>query len=174
MAKEFKYQRNKRTRTLTTIWIVVMAGIVLIALTLLDGTYIHAWLLSILAAILALYIMSIPRRISVDEDNIEIHCVVELTRIDVRDVRSIRKVESKDVKGLFPVFGCYGFFGYYGYYLSLRKWEIVKVYASEWDNLVEINDIYEETYLVSCGQADELIESVLQVKLLRTGERAAK
>lgn len=174
MAKEFKYKRNRRTGVLTFVWIAVTVCVVIATFTLLRGTYVHAWLLSLLTAIIALYVLSIPRRISVDEHNLEIHCLVELTRIDVRDIQSIRKVAKAELKGLFPVMGSYGFFGYYGYYLNLRKWDMVKIYAGEWDNFVEIMDIYEQTYIVSCRQADELIEAVMQVKLLRAGEKANK
>ena len=48
-------------------------------------------------------------------------------------------------------------FGYYGYYFDLKTFEKVVVYASEWKNLVEIVDIYEQRYYVSCTQADELV-----------------
>ena len=174
MAKEFRYTSDKRTRWLTIMWISIAIGIVVATFTLLRGTYVHAWLLSLLTAVIALYILSIPRRISVDEHNLEIQCIVELTRIDVRDIRSIRKVAPSELKYLFPILGSYGFFGYYGYYLNLRKWDMVKVYASEWSHFVEIVDIYEQTYIVSSGDADELIEAVMQVKLLRAGEKNKK
>lgn len=174
MAKRFKHNRNKRTTILTAIWSAIIVTIVAAILVFVEGGYLHAWLLSILVGILALYILSIPRRTSVDENNLEIQCVVELTRIDIRDIRSIRKVQAKESKYLFPVIGSYGFFGYYGYFLNPKGWDMVKVYAGEWDNLVEIVDIYEQTYIISSRQADELIESVMQVKLMHAGKKAAK
>ena len=39
----------------------------------------------------------------------------------------------------------------------MKTFEKVVVYASEWKNLVEIVDIYEQRYYVSCTQADELV-----------------
>lgn len=174
MAKRFKHNRNKRTSTLTAIWSAIIVAIVAAILIFVEGGYLHAWLLSILVGILALYILSIPRRTSVDENNLEIQCVIELTRIDIRDIRSIRKVQAKEYKYLFPVIGSYGFFGYYGYFLNPKGWDMVKVYAGEWDNLVEIVDIYEQTYIISSRQADELIESVMQVKLMHAGKKVTK
>ena len=41
--------------------------------------------------------------------------------------------------------------------VDLKTFEKVVVYASEWKNLVEIVDIYEQRYYVSCTQADELV-----------------
>ena len=174
MATRFKHNRNKRTSILTAVWSAIIVGIVAGILIFVDGGYLHAWLLSILVGILALYILWIPRYTTIDENNLEIQCVVELTRIDIRDIRSIRKVQTQEYKYLFPVIGSYGFFGYYGYFLNLKGWDMVKVYAGEWDNLLEIVDIYEQTYLISSRQADALIESVMQVKLMHAGRKTAK
>ncbi len=171
MARKFKHDRNKRTARLTVLWTVFIVAIVAAVLIFGQESYLQGWLLSILVAVIALYVLSIPLGISVDEHNLEIHCVVELTRIDVRDILSIRKVTTTEYKYLFPILGSYGFFGYYGYYLNLKNWNIVKVYASEWAHFVEITDIYEQTYIVSNRRADELFESVEQVKLLHTGEK---
>ncbi len=174
MARRFRHNRNKRTTVLTVIWSLFIAAIAAAILIFVHGGYLHAWLLSILVGITALYILSIPRRITVDESNLEIQCVVELTRIDIRDIRSIRKVSPNEYHYLFPVLGSFGFFGFYGYYLNFKGWDMVKVYAGEWAHLVEIIDIYEQTYIVSCREADELIESVMQVKLLHTGKKSEK
>lgn len=153
-------------------WICVIAIIAAGILIFAKDGFMRVWMFSMLAAITALFILSIPRSLTIDEQNFNIQCIVELTRIDVRDIRAIRKVDKKEYRYLFPVLGSYGFFGYYGYYLNLRDWDVIKVYAGEWDNFIEITDIYEQTYVISCPQADELIESVMQVKLLHTGRKS--
>ena len=38
--------------------------------------------------------------------------------------------------------------GYFGYYFSFREWNLYKVYASERKNLVLIEDIYEDTFII--------------------------
>ena len=53
--------------------------------------------------------------------------------------------------------GGFGFFGYYGHFLDLRRFDRVKLYASEWKNFVEITDIYEDRLFVSCTEADRLV-----------------
>ena len=57
-----------------------------------------------------------------------------------------------------PLFGGCGFFGYYGHFLDLKHFERIRIYASEWRNLVEITDIYEERLWVSCSEPEKLIE----------------
>lgn len=56
-----------------------------------------------------------------------------------------------------PPFGGCGFFGYYGHFIDLRRFDRVRLYASEWKNFVEITDIYEERLYVSCTEADKLV-----------------
>ena len=170
MEQRFKYKRDKRTKRLT--WItsaLVVAAFAAVAL-LVGEEYVRAWIIVLLFTLLLLYVLSIPRYIKVNREALEIHCVVEMTRIAVEDIRSVRKVTRVDTGRLLPALGSYGFFGYYGYYANLKRWEIVRVYASEWDNLVEIEDIYEDKYLVSCREADRLIEMVMQAKLINAGE----
>lgn len=148
---------------------VVAATFLSLALLLGEG-YLRAWIIAILLAVLLLYVLSIPRYIKVDGRALEIHCVVEMVRIPVEDIRSVRRLADAESRGYAPLLGSYGFFGYYGYYADLRQWDTVRVYAAEWDNLVEIEDIYEERYIVSCREADRLVEMLVQAKLAHVGE----
>ena len=152
------------------IWAVVigLAAVLIAVLGDLLGSsgYLQAWLYSILIAIAALYVLSIPRYISVDDLHLEIHCMVEMTRIDIRDIATVRRVDAAQLRGkLWIVLGSYGFFGYFGYFFNWREWELVKTYATQWANFVEIEDIYEQKYIVSCPHADHLIETIMQAKL---------
>lgn len=173
MKQKFKYHRDKRTRRLTWITTIVIVALSAAVLLLMDDGYLRAWLIVIVVALLLLCVLSIPRYILVTEDALEIHCVVEMTHIPINDISSVRRVTRQDTGRLTLLLGSYGFFGYYGYYANLRRWETVKVYMTEWSNMVEIEDIYEEKYLVSCREADRLIESVMQAKLTHAGEETA-
>lgn len=162
---KFKYNRDKRTWRLTLMWLVLIAAALIVPYFFSEGNYLNAWVISVVVAVLALFILSIPSRILIDSHVLEIRCLVETTRIEIRDIASVRKVSKKDYKALYPVVGGYGFFGYYGYYFDFINLEMVKVYATELNNFVEIQDIYEQRYLVSCRKADELIEAIAQAKL---------
>ncbi|MDL2320551.1 PH domain-containing protein [Alistipes sp. OttesenSCG-928-B03] len=171
-ANKFRYNYDKRTKRLT--WIisaVIVAFFAAISLLAGEG-YLRAWVISIMVAVLLLYVMSIPRYITVDREALEIQCVVEMTRIAIEDITLVRKVTRKDVGPLMLLLGSYGFFGYFGYYACFRRWDTLKVYTTERENLVEIEDIYEQKYIVSCREADRLIEAVMQVKLTHAGQDA--
>ena len=56
-----------------------------------------------------------------------------------------------------PILGGCGFFGYYGHFFDLKHFERVRIYASEWRNMVEVTTIYEERIWLSSGEAEELV-----------------
>ena len=76
----------------------------------------------------------------------------------------IRRIEPDEFRRLWPLLGSYGFWGYFGYYFSFREWTLYKVYAAERNNLVLIEDIYEDTYIVSCDDPDGLIAFVSEAR----------
>lgn len=165
MEVKFKYKCDKRCKWLTVSYIIIIAAGLGALVFYGKGGYMEAWVISILIAFIALYLLSIPKYIKVDEDSLTIQCVVEVTRIDIRDIVRIRKVERSEYKHrLFCLLGSYGFFGYYGYYFNFRNWEIIKMYARERNHLVEIEDSYEQIYIVSCREGDKLIDAVMQAK----------
>jgi hypothetical protein len=105
--------------------------------------------------------LSIPRRIILSDEGIEICCISDYTHIAYKEIESIKVVSNKQMKFIMPIFAASGFFGYYGSFFDFKSWDFVKIYASKWSNFIEITDIYEDKYYISCDQSDELIERVL-------------
>jgi hypothetical protein len=162
MEVRFKYRFDRRSRQITAAAIVVAAMLSAWTFWAIDGSYYSAWIASNAAAVAGLYALSIPRYVAVTETAVEIHCVVDLTRIAFDELRSARRMERDEMRCCIPLLGSYGFFGYYGYYLNLRTFDAFRIYASEWDNFVEIEDIYEQRCVVSCPEAERLTETILQ------------
>jgi len=163
MKRVFKYRFGRRTIYLGACHIVVLALVGEGLRSLYIGGYLSAWFVSLVAAFFALMALSIPRKIVVTDATVEILCLLDMTEIPRIEIASVRRVDPQQMRWILPLFGGYGFFGYYGYYFDLKNFEKVILYASEWKNLVEIVDIYEQRYYVSCTEADEL------VALLKTG-----
>lgn len=163
MTKIFKYKLfDKRNRIITIALLLIVGGIIyLIWRYMGEGGYLTAWIISLLAAIIALFVLSVPRHVRVMETAVEIACVVEMTRILFDDIQSVRRLEQADMKKMFPIFGSFGFFGNYGYYIDFKTWQTVKLYCGEWKNFVEITDIYEKRVIVNCTDPDGLVESLL-------------
>lgn len=160
MEQIFKYRFRRRIRWVSIGVLVLVVAAVFALYLLYDGGYISAWFLSITVAVIALCVLSIPRHIRVDERSIEIHCILEMTEIELIDVLSVEPIERRQIKWLIPTLASYGWFGFYGYYFNLRTLDWVHVYASEWANLVMITDKYEQQFLVSCNEPERLITTI--------------
>lgn len=124
---------------------------------LYEGGYLSAWFLSLSAALVALTTLSIPRRFVINDHALHIRCVLDITEIPLSEIAGVRTVEKREMRGLFPIFGSAGFFGYYGHFFDLKGMRQVQIYASSWDDFVEITTIYEDVYYVSCSDREAFI-----------------
>lgn len=167
MGNRFRYKLDKRCRYYTAGTIVLTIAIFAVLCFSTVSGYLPAWFLSIALALIALCMLSIPRFVRTTSEAVEIHCLVEITIIPVEEIRSVRPVTQQELRRIYLLLGAYGFFGYFGYYLDLNNWDIVKVYASSWNynQLVMIEDIYEQRYLISATQPAELCASIEKRRL---------
>lgn len=161
----FKYPpTGRRVRRATAVWFFAVTAILFgVWYFWGEGGYTPAWAISLAAALLILCLLSIPRRIEVDDAAVEIRCVVEITRLPVQNICSARRVGKGDRGKFVPLIAGFAFFGYYGYYFDLRKKETVKLYCTDLADLVEITDIYEKRYYVNTAEPDRLVEAVNRV-----------
>lgn len=176
MEQIFKYSFGRRIRWISTLLLALIVAMVFALYLLYDGGYISAWFLSITVAIIALCVLSIPRHIRIDDARVEIHCILEMTEIELIDIVSVERVERREMRWALPIMASHGLFGYFGYYLNLRTLDWVRVYASQWNNLVMIVDNCEQHYLVSTDDPEGLIATIEQardnaLKALREAEQ---
>ncbi len=153
----YRYRIDRRTLYWTLAHLVVYSLMGIGLYYLYEGGYFSAWFTSFIVAAVGLMALSIPRKIVVTEEKVEIRCLLDLTELSRAEIRAVRKADARRMKWMIPLFGGCGFFGYYGYYLDLRRFERVKIYASMWRNFVEIEDVYDDLLIVSSPDADRLV-----------------
>ena len=164
MTRSFEYHTDRRTITRTILTLLfIIAGAILLYVLYTGGAF-SAWFLSAVLAVLALMILSIPRRVVLLDDTLEIQCVSDITEINIREIASVKKVDKRDMRWIIRIFGASGFFGYYGKFFDFKEFDTVTIYASEWNNFVEITDIYDARVYISCREADEFIAAIEQAK----------
>ena len=150
-----------------------VAGVIALAVVLLwwlsPGSYLPVWFASIALALVALALLSVPRSIRITSDAVEIRCTVEITHIPYHHIRSVRRIDRTALHPLIPVFASPGFFGWFGYWLDTRSWDLIKIYASSWQGLVMIEDIYEQRYVVNADDPDRLCEAIVSQLKTETG-----
>jgi hypothetical protein len=160
MEKIYKYRFGRQIPYTSTLYIIAIVGLGAL-LTLLDeGGYMSAWFISLIVAVVTLIILSIPRRVVIDGEGIEIQCIAEDTTLAYEDIARIRKVNKRNMGLCLPIFGAVGFFGHYGRFLNLRTMEFIHIYASRWGKFVEITDIDGNKYYISCEDRNDIVRCV--------------
>lgn len=158
--KIYRYRYDRRVIILTTLYTLLLAVVGISISMFSAGDYFFAWFTSIIGAVVALMIISIPRKITLNEESVTINCILEIAEIPLEEIVSVSKVEPRDRRWVLPIFASFGFFGYFGYYLDWRTLEKVVVYATDWQNMIEIINIYDDRYYISCRDADQFIEDI--------------
>ena len=174
MEKIYKYRLGRRVLYLSILYLVVAAAIATLLAFIFPGGYISAWFISLIVAVIALMTLSIPRRVVVDDEGIEIQCIAEDTTLSYDDIADIRKVEKREMNACIPIFGAMGFFGHYGHFFNLRKMELIHIYASRWDKFVEITDIGGDKYYISCEERDDMVKRVNELLELHDTQEESK
>ncbi len=156
----YKFHFSRRVWLLTALYVVIFALLAAALYSLYEGGYLSAWFSSCIVALLLLMALSIPRKIRLNDERLCIDCLMDITEVPLKEIASVRPIERSEMKGIIPLLGGFGFFGYYGHYLDIIQVERVRIYASEWDNFVEITDIYESRLYVSCSERDNFIAAI--------------
>lgn len=153
----YRFRLDRRTWYLSAAYLLVYAALGVLLYLLYEGGFMSAWFTSFVAALAALMALSIPTKVVVTADTVEIRCLCDFTELRRDEIASVEAVPNEEMKWHIPLLGGYGFFGYYGHYMDLRRFERVKIYASEWRNFVRITDIYDDSVIISCRNAKALV-----------------
>lgn len=160
MKDSFKYKYDKKLIRGTILFFMSFMLAIYLFDLLFDNRYLAAWALGVALALTIFALLSIPRYLNVSKSMLEIQCLLELTQIPLEDIASVEKIEKSELKWTIPIISSCGFCGYFGYYIDLKNWNIFKIYTSSWDNLVVIENIYEDLFIVNCQRQDEFIAMV--------------
>ena len=160
MERIYSYQLGKRVPYTSALYLTAFVGLSVLFAFIYDGGYISAWFISLILAVLALMVLSIPRRVVVDDEGIEIQCIAEDTTLAFEDIARIRKVNKREMRSCILIFGAFGFFGHYGRFLNLHTMEFIHIYASRWGKFIEITDIDGNKYYISCEERNDIIKRV--------------
>lgn len=169
MDSVYRYRISRRTIYLSVFALLIFILLGVGLYRLYEGGYLSAWFTSFVVALIALMSLSIPRKIILTDEWVQVECLLDITEIRCDEIASVRAVRTSEMKWMIPFFGAYGFFGYYGHFFDLKHWDRVRIYATEWRNMVEITDVYEERIYLSCVDRDRFIGD-LQARIIRAGK----
>ena len=81
MEKTYKYRFSRRAIYWTLVYLVVFVLLGWLLYHLYEGGYLSAWFTSFIVALIALMSLSIPRRIVVTDEKVEVRCLLDITEI---------------------------------------------------------------------------------------------
>lgn len=164
MKRSYRFHTNRYVMIFSVIIILLGVLGVWVLYELYTGGFVSAWFTSVIVAVALLMLLSVPRRIVLLNNTLEIQCISDITEIPLDEIEHIRTVSRKRMRWMIPIFGVVGFFGYYGRFLDLKSWRTVHLYLSEWNNFVEVVTLHGSHYYLSCREAEELIVAVKELQ----------
>jgi len=159
MTTTFKYRTDRKTLYISLALMLAMILLGIVLMLLYRGGFISTWYLTLIVALVALAALSIPRNIVIRQSTVEVRCLCNLIEIELSEIVSVRRVSRKELR-VMPLFGIWGLFGYYGTFFSFNDMSTVQIYATQWNDFVEIVDASDNIYYLSSEQADKLIEAI--------------
>ena len=87
-----------------------------------------------------------------------------MTEIPVEDIVRVERRERSEMRWTIPLLASYGFFGFFGFFINMRTFDIQRIYASQWNNFVEIVNLDEQHSIVSCDDPDGLVEAIEEAR----------
>ncbi len=157
MQSTYKYRFDHSTIYWTLIYIIVFVLLGGLLYHLYEGGYLSAWFTSFIVALVALMSLSIPRKIVVSDETVEVRCLLDITEIRRDEIASVRRVDPRRLQWFLPIFGGCGFFGYYGHFIDLRRLDRVRLYASGGGISSRSRTSTKTGSTSSCADADRLV-----------------
>ncbi len=106
----YEYRFDRHTIYWTLIYLLVFGCLGGVLYYLYEGGFLSAWFTSFIIALVALMALSIPRKLVVTDEALEIRCLLDITEIRRDEILSAHRVETKQMKWIVPLFGGFGFF----------------------------------------------------------------
>ena len=103
-----------------------------------------------------------PIRLIIENDKIILHRLFGAINIPIKDIIEIKAIENSGTAFSIRVFGSGGLFGYLGKFKN-KKLGYYTMYATDINELILIRTD-RKTYVFSCRNRDEFIESVKYIK----------
>ena len=99
-----------------------------------------------------------PIRLIIENDKITLHRLFDAINIPIKDIIEIKAIENSETAFSIRIFGSGGLFGYLGKFKN-KKLGYYTMYATDINELILIRTA-RKTYVFSCRNRDEFIESV--------------
>lgn len=168
----FRYGRADKRSWLTTLagLAIIGGGLAMLFARAEGAYYIAVWATALCVALVTLLLLSKPTRIILDNDTLELRCVLDTTILPIDSIVDIVSLGDCGFDHKIPLCGSCGFLGYFGRYITLKGGHVYRVYATTRKHCVAIHTT-RRRYLISCRNADLLVSLVLDTRARNAKEK---
>lgn len=157
----FCFNKSRFVKTFSIIVVVVALLLSLYFIIWVNSGYLKWWVPLFTITILSLGVISSPVAIHVGKKEIEIHSLLEVTRIRLSSVEHVYSLNSAYARlFIIPVLTTFGFLGFNGRYYDIRNRRWVKLVCTEHKNLIMIECIGKKNYIISATDRAEVISKI--------------
>ncbi len=159
-AQRYRMRRDLLSRILTLLFATMAALVVAYFFLYSSGSYLPAWLTILGVTIALIALIQIPRAVVISTNYIEVMCVLKVVRIAKDEITEISQLPAKYSKWLLPIpiLSVWGIPAYFGIYLDIKRFRVVRLYATERRNLVLIKRNGRSNTIISIDRPSHLIE----------------
>lgn len=159
----FCFHRSNFVKVFTIIITTIAILLSLYFIIWVNSGYLKWWVPLFSLTILALGVISSPVAVNIGKKEIEIHALLEVTRIKISSIEHVYSLNSTYARlFIIPVLTTFGFLGYNGRYYDIRHRRWVKLICTELNNLIMIECIGKKSYIVSASNRGELINEITE------------
>lgn len=159
----FCFHRSNFVKVFTLVITFIAIALSLYFIIGVNSGYLKWWVPLFSLTILALGVISSPVAVNVGTKEIEIHALLEVTRIRLSSIEHVYSLNSTYAKlFIIPVLTTFGFLGYNGRYYDIRNRRWVKLICTEHNNLIMIECIGRKSYVISATNRGELINEITE------------
>ncbi|MEG0499589.1 MAG: hypothetical protein RR550_00525 [Rikenellaceae bacterium] len=159
----FCFHKSKFVRIFSILVFVVALLISLYFIIWVNSGYLKWWVPLFSLTILALGVISSPVAIHIGKKEIEIHALLEETKIRICSIEHVYSLNSTYAKlFIIPILTTFGFLGFNGRYYDIRNQRWVKLVCTEHKNLIMIECIGKKSYIISATNRAEVISQITQ------------
>lgn len=157
----FCFHKSRFVKTFSIMVFVIALLISLYFIIWVNSGYLKWWVPLFTITILSLGIISSPVAIHVGQKEIEIHSLLEVTRIRLSSIEHVYSLNSTYAKlFIIPVVTTFGFLGFNGRYYDIRNRRWVKLVCTEHKNMIMIECIGKRNYIISATNRAEVISEI--------------
>lgn len=157
----FCFKLNRQAKLFSTLMILACIAIPTSVFLFVSNSYICWWTLLMTISVFSLISMRRPIALYFNDEELEIHGVLEEKRIDYSNITGVYAINYTYINYLAtPIFASSGVMGFLGVYYSRDRDKIIRCRCTQRDNMILLECKDGRDYIISATERDKMIRLI--------------